>query len=77
MYLLFVDRFFVKAATRHGRVYRLAVLSCPRDCKPISSMSVTPLVFTTHKVSGRQHQIGLKTFETCEVCWLKVEQGER
>ena len=56
MYLLFVDRFFVKAATRHGLAYGVA---------------------GTHKVSGRQHQIGLKAFETCTVCWLKVEQRER
>ena len=53
------------------------VSSCLPDFKPISSVSVTPLVFTAHKVSGQQHQISLKAFETCEVCLLKVEQWER
>ena len=77
MYLLFVDRFLVRAGTRHGRAYGVAVSSCPRHFNPISSVSVTPMVFTAHKVSARQYQIGLKTFKTCEVCWLKVEQCER
>ena len=75
MYLLFIDRFLVRAATRHGRVYRVAVSSCARNF--VCSISVTPLVFTAYKVSGRQHQIGLKAFGNCEVCWLKVEQCER
>ena len=67
----------MRAATRHGWIYCVAVSFCPRHFKPICSVSVTPLVFTALKVSGRQHQIGLKAFENCEVCWLKVEQWER
>ena len=69
-------------ALRTGAYYVYDVIkgpvsSCLPDFNPISSVSVTPLVFIAHKVSGRQHQISLKTFETCEVCLLKVEKWER
>ena len=46
-----VESFDFQAATRHARAYFVTVSSC-------ASMSATPLVFTAHKVSGRQHEIG-------------------
>ena len=46
-----VESFYFQSATRHARAYCVAVSSC-------ACMSATPLVFTAHKVSGRQHKIG-------------------